>query len=247
MSILQFNKAFVILHTGPATYEQRVLATQPDNLLAYWPLNEDVGAGSVVDATGNGYDGTPSNVTFGVTGIGDDNTAARFDGVNGTTINIYSAGLASAVNGSLGTLMVWFKMGTGVLTDGTERHLFRMGENAANNLVRAYKLTTNNTMRIRHVGNGTLKDKSFTVSTTDWYCLITTWTVAGNALDVYLDGVVQGVPTTGLVAWSSQGTGYAIGSEYNGNVVTEGDIAHVALWDTVLSPAEILTLSSVAI
>jgi trimeric autotransporter adhesin len=55
------------------------------NLIAYWKMDESVGAMSALDSTGNGNTGTPANVTFG--GSGKVVTSASFNGGN-STINL---------------------------------------------------------------------------------------------------------------------------------------------------------------
>jgi len=48
-----------------------------DNLLIHYPLNNDV-----TDASGNGYDGTPNGVIYGLDRFGNANAACYFDGID---------------------------------------------------------------------------------------------------------------------------------------------------------------------
>lgn len=69
-----------IVPTSP--YPAAVLADSP---LGYWRLGETVGATSIADASGNGYTGTPTAVTFGQSGaLVDVDTAASFNGTSST-------------------------------------------------------------------------------------------------------------------------------------------------------------------
>ena len=69
------SKLAVASYAGGATYYKKVLATEPANLLAYWPLNE--GSGSVADNLEGtaARDGAYTGVTLGQAGIGDGWTA----------------------------------------------------------------------------------------------------------------------------------------------------------------------------
>lgn len=59
-------------------YHKKVLGVAPSLMQAYWPLWEAAGASTVKDHSPNGVDGTPSNVLFGLRGIGDGYTSAQF-------------------------------------------------------------------------------------------------------------------------------------------------------------------------
>lgn len=232
-----------VLSGGALSYEDRVKATQSANLLAYWPLDESSGL-VATDVTGHGYNGVISaTVVLGVTGIGDGKTAMRFNGVNGTGINIYSAGLAAAVNGNSGTMMIWFKMGSGSLTDGVYRILFYLGENSGSNSIIFDRRTTNNTLRGRRGGQSTFDDVNFTHTVEGtWFHYVAVWSTASDYYKVYRNGVQQGVTQTGLLTWSSQGTGHRIGTYYNNTSAHLGDLAHAAIWTVPLTEPEILAL-----
>lgn len=68
------------------SYSQAVLADSP---AGYWRMGDAVGSGTAADSSGNGRTGTilAGGVTFGQTGALDEtDTAALFDGANGTAI-----------------------------------------------------------------------------------------------------------------------------------------------------------------
>src|SRR3972149_4677456 len=81
------------------TYAEKVLATEPSNLLAYFICGE--ASGTVMQEEKNNYDGAYTGVTLGQTGIGDGNTCPLFDGANDYG-NLYTAGLAGGVSGAAG-------------------------------------------------------------------------------------------------------------------------------------------------
>lgn len=71
-----------------ASYDDEVAQ---DNPAAWWKLNEATGATEVLDYSGNNYNGTPTNVTFGGTGPVSGNTSAEFDGINARIVTTYTA------------------------------------------------------------------------------------------------------------------------------------------------------------
>lgn len=232
------------------TYPQRMAALGP---LVYYRFNEAVGtsgAGSVVDHSGNsGRNATPSNVTFGVAGAGDGDTAASFNGTS-SRVDVYSAPLASAFNKDEITFMAWVRpSGAGVWTDATNRHIALMGvDGAFSNYFRLYKTNADNTLSAAYIGGGALK--AITLGSQAW----TTWkhlamviSKAGDYFRLYVDGVQQGADTTGLPTWTGAlGADYSnIGTRDNSAVlVWSGDIAHAALFAAPLSTAQIQTVSS---
>jgi hypothetical protein len=241
----QDSSAPVALALG--AYHERALATQPARLIAYWRLNES--AGTVVeDSSDANHDGTATGVTWGQGGIGDGYPAAGFDGVN-DVINVYSAGLAGAFDGSAGTLMAWFKVGVGAWTDGASRILVEF-EADADNYVRLSKLNTpTNTLRWRYRAGGTTKsvDKSG-VSDSGWLCVALTWDKSANQMNAYFNGAQEGATQTGLGTWAGSlaSTASVIGAISTAAANPwHGDVAHVAIWDVALSASEIAALGAV--
>jgi hypothetical protein len=71
-----------------ASYDAEVAQDTP---VAWWKLNEAVGASTVLDYSGNGYTGTPSHVTFGETDAITGNTSASFGGTDSRIVTTYTA------------------------------------------------------------------------------------------------------------------------------------------------------------
>ena len=65
-------------YTVMRQYFKRVLHTENDNLVGYWPLREASGS-TAEDESGNGCDGTYNSPTLGQDGIGDGWTVPLFE------------------------------------------------------------------------------------------------------------------------------------------------------------------------
>lgn len=228
----------------PLAYTNKVIALSP---IAYWPLAELSGA-TVVDESGNGRNGTYTAVTLAQPGIGDGRTAAAFDGAT-SFANVYSASLDSAFNNQELTLMCWFRVVAGTWTDATVRCAAHIGVDITNNYNALVKTGTNNQLRARYVAGGTIKSAVFTTAApTTWQHMALTVSKAADEMKMYIAGTQQGGTQTGLGVWSGAlvNTKCTIGAEQT--TLTQpwlGNIAHVALWTSALSAAQIATLATV--
>ena len=223
----------------PTPYFQRVLNTQPENLLAYWPLDDSVGSTTVRNPANPAENGLPAKVTFGIPGIGDGKTAASFDGTG--NINISSTFLNGAFDGDEGSVIIWAKVSSAsIWNDFTQHEYFSIvGDTCALSL---YRRDDN-----LFVAERKIKTASKTVASmintsnmtrTDWLCMGMTWSRANNQLKFYANGLPQSTPATGLMAWEGAlGPNCLIGNNWSGS------LSHVALWNTALPDAQMLALS----
>jgi len=228
----------------PETYAARVLSVETDALIGYWPLWD--GGATAVNMSGAGKDGTHTAVAMGNAGIGDGRTSGLYDGSTSYT-NIYSAGLAAAFNGAEGSLLIWGKVsGVGVWTDGTIRALIGILAQVTDYVIMRFQ--GNGTILGGIVAGDTSKTAIFT-SPTDalWHRFAISWSVLGNALKLYLDGVQQGATVTGLGTWSP--ASWLTNSSCIGANSTapgqpfSGTLAHCALWSKALTADQIAYLS----
>jgi len=240
---------------SPAWYNYlaAVKATSPANLIGYWPINDSTGS-KAQDHSNNGRNGTIYGVTLGADGIGDYNsdgvfTAGTFDGIN-DYIDIYSAGLAGAFNPDALTVLVWGRV-TGTWTDATGRVLVYLGADTDQN--RLYFLKdASGYMNWAYEAGNVLKTQSDAtglhlkdLSADAWFCLAMTVSTAADQLIAYYNGAQWREIVTGLGTWAG-----ALNSEFcnigakqtTPSVLFDGDLAHMALWDTVLTPAQISAL-----
>ncbi len=235
----------IFAKTKSVAYSDELQGIQSANLQAHWPL-ADTGS-TADDESGNNYDGTHTAVTSGATGIGDGRDATTYDGSTSYT-DIYSSGFASAFSGAAGTVSVWAKVsGAGIWTDGTNREVVRILADGSNYVI-IDRDTANDTLRFLYNAAATTETVTVSTSSTDWMHLAITWSKANDEVKVYFNGSQSGGTQTGLGTWAgSPATNTTnIGAPDNtpsGNV-WDGDIAHVAVWDKVLTSSEISDLST---
>lgn len=230
----------------PLAYTKKLKAAIGASLIAYWPLAELSGS-TALDASGNARNGAYVGVDLGQTGIGDGRTSPLFDGAN-DCVNVYSASLAGAFNGTEGTLMAWGRVNAAsVWTDGTARRIIRLGSATAGNRVEFYRTATNNQFEVDYVAGGTAKGAVITMSPTAWFHVAVTWSKSGDAVKVYLNGTQQGATGTGLGVWAGalSTTQTVIGANTTTPTsVWNGTIAHVAVCNVALSAP---TIAQVAV
>ena len=229
-------------HEDSGAYYQRVMALNP---LAYWPLWESSGS-TVEDISGNGYDGTYSGVTPGQAGIGDGHAAVLLNGTSGY-ISVFGAELRDAFDGAEGSMLAWAKVrDSSVWADGQRREVFRFTASDWSDYFWYEKYTVTNAWWTRRMVNGAAQE-NYPVGngTTDWICVALTWSESADEVITYAGGSRLGDIKTGLGTWDGT-LGYAyIGAAYNNNTqVWDGWIAHAALFDKVLTPGQIASLST---
>ena len=235
--------SLLLLHNRQ--YYKRVLRTGP---IAYWPQWEPSGT-VAYDRTANARNGAYTGVDLGQVGIGDGRVCPWFDGTNDYN-NVYSAGLAGAFSGAEGSLMVWAKVNSAaVWADGILRELaiFRVD---ASDKVEIYKNTTNNQVVVLRVGSNPFDAKSVAIawSGTAWFCVGSTWSVSGDELRVYLNGVQSGATQTGLTGFvgALANTSTCVGAVSTVPTnVWHGWLAHACVWDRALTPSEVASLARV--
>lgn len=221
-------------------YWQKIRALNP---IAYWPLWDVAGASSAVELMGVG-NGAPVAVTFGVAGIGDGKTAASFNGST-SRVNAYTAAFSSAFSGATGAIALWAKVsGAGVWTDGVLR-CFDYISVDANNRVFWRRPATDYQIDAYYVAGGTLKYVNLTgLTSTDWYQFAITWSKPADEFKAFVNGTQIGTTVTGLGTWagSLSSSLVTIGRDADPANTWSGSIAHVAVWDKVITPTEVLRI-----
>lgn len=234
---------------GKLSYASKVLSTAPANLIAYWPLWELSGT-TADNWQGAARDGTyVASPSLGQTGIGDGKTSVL---LNGTTqyINIYTASLASAFNAAEGTMMAWAKVSAvGVWTDANEGEIIYISPDGLNNIIALQKIATNNTIAFKYRAGGTEKTVTKgSMTTTGWMNMAMTWSATADQVKAYYGGVQEGSTLTGLGTWAGTpaNTRTLIGARLTTPLALfSGYVAHIAVWTTPLSAAQILSLATV--
>lgn len=235
-------------------YIAYVLGVQPTNLIAYWPLSEASGSvadnaegtaarDGVYDTVGTLLNNTPFDANTG---------APYFDGTANADVNAYTASLAAAINLNSITLNVWVKPTSGAWTDAAARTIAVFGA-ALNDRITIRKTATNNVLQFEQRGSDPSLDFNTIDHTTSageragWIMCTLTFTGGGN-LRGYINGVETGTPQAATSIAGALGAIYAIigGFSATGTEKFVGHIAHVAIWTTPLSAAQILALYNAA-
>jgi hypothetical protein len=224
-------------------YWKRALTVDAVRPISYLPLWEPSGI-VANDISGNARHGAYTGVTLGQTGISDGRTSPLFDGINDYT-NIYSASLAGAFNGAEGTVVLWGFLPAGVWIDSQTRVFVGIRVDA-NNLVIINRTSTNNQLLLRYVAGGTISGGTITFSSTTWFHMAITWSKSADQMIRYINGAQTGATSTGLGVWagalsSTQCTLGALNTVPQ--QILSGNLAHAAIWNKALSPAQIARLA----
>ena len=213
----------------------------PEPLL-YFPLDEAIGATVAVDSTGKGYDGTVvSSVTFGEGGAPGGSTpsgAARFtDGILDVTTFDVPALLgqrdgAGGVDTASYTMVAWIKPDAASLTG--DRFFFGQSSQGIHNGLRQ-----NGRLHQAHWGNDHYANTI--LNDTDWVHATFVYDGAADLGTIYLNGKADSDPTAKA---SPNGSGnLIIGGRNGGQAWYNGLIDDVAVWDSILTDAQIQELA----
>lgn len=245
------SRASILLGGADPTlrYRKRILATAQANLIAYWPMDESVGATVATDRSAQANNGAYANVTLGQTGIGDGRTAAWFNN-SSSLVNVYSAALNADFNGQELTVACWFKMNAaGVWTDGAFHEVFRF-QVSADSFIQLFKSNTNNTLQWTYKAATVNKNSSTAAlgGNVGWIHMAFVVSLAGGYGYMYLNATKRGTDLSGLGTWAgallNTACCFGAGTTAAANPWS-GWIAHAAVWTTPLSPAQVTALATV--
>lgn len=226
---------------GGASYLGKVLKYSP---IAYWPLRETSGtiARCLVNSAQNG---TYTGVTLANETAPDGSPAPFFDGAN-DYVNIYSASLAAAFNENAGTLLMWTKVNPGVWTDNL-LSFFGILRADNDNRVVVYK-NTDNTINLLYRVGGISEGVYHSNKPTGWFMNTLTWDKAADEMKGWYNDTQAQTTQAIAGAWAgSLSSDYCLigaGSTVP-TLVWHGWLAHCAIWDSALTPAQIADLATV--
>jgi hypothetical protein len=229
---------------GEDAYYRTILNTQPASLIALWRLSETSGA-VANDSSPENNDGAYTGVALANAAGPDGVAVPYFDGAN-DYVDLHSAGLAADFNGAAGTLAIWVDANIAwadsnariftILLADTNNFLF-IDKSAANTVLFSYK------------SGGTAKTVTLVpVTPASWFHVALTWDKANDELKAYYNGAQTGTTQTGLGVWAGalSSNQCLIGANTKTpTFVWDGWIGPTSLWKAVLTPAEILALSTV--
>jgi len=208
-------------------------------LVAYYPLN-----GSAADASGHGYAGVVSGVTWTSSRCGIPNSAASFDGVNDGILTPESSSLDAAYFQNGYTLAAWIRP-TAVPVDpdyyhaivslnGFQLRLVSVGGQARLEVAQV-------TMPGPGSGNAWTTFGDLTLNT--WYHTAASWNGQTHEWRMFLDGSQSTPETVDSLRSLASHESIAIGRDnWNDRWHFEGAIDEVYVYDRALSPEEIRAL-----
>ena len=219
----------------------RIKGIATANLIGYWPLAE-AGGTVAIDESGAGRNGAYTAVTLAQSGTGDGRTSASFDGST-SYASLQSVSLTNAFNGAEGGLIGWVRIPTeATYADGVSRTIVVFLVNSSNRVV--FDKPSTGGLRCRYIAGGTTESISITTTSLAWQFMALTWSKAADEVKAYLGSVQQGSTQTGLGVFAGSLASVTIGAaDTTPTLVMSGNIAHVALWDTPLSAAQIAVLA----
>jgi peptidoglycan/xylan/chitin deacetylase (PgdA/CDA1 family) len=231
---------------GVRSYYETILATEPANLIRYFPMDETSGT-TAVDHSGNNGNGTYTDVTLGETGIGDGKTSGQFISA-GSRINFSSAATAALFNGQEGTFTCWFKSNSPDDWRSADDHYILYLIVDANNYLFINKRGSDKKLITLYRANGTTFYHVLPFYQVSGWChLAFTWSLSDGYIHIYLNGVEQNVAAAVTQPWAgSLRTDYGAVIGCLGNAWTKsinGHLAHAALWTKALTEAQIQTLA----
>lgn len=232
-------------------YYQKILSADP---IAYWPLWETSGliardlVADLRAPDAGSKDGTYVGATFDPSydGIGDGNTAPFFDGVN-DRVEVFTTAFRDDWNGAELSVAMWFKVNPGAWTDSANRRTFSFLADA-NNFAEFEKQPADNDARWIYRAGGTYSIITLSGETSEeWVHLALTASASDDEVIAYIHGSIQGAPAVGLGTWAGPLVDLksVIGAQEGTSSPWHGWLAHVAVFDTVLSGPDIAVLATV--
>jgi hypothetical protein len=227
---------------GAIAYAQKVQNTSPGTLIGFWKLNET--SGSLA------YDSSGLNLTATISGsmalaqtpgpATEFGSAPLFDGSN-DSVNLPST-FVSLFQPASGTVCAWLKGAAANNWGDSYAHIFSLGSSVSANKFAFQNDAPGNQLIGTYGGASfTYVASAYATPTTNWahYCVI--WSHPGQMV-IYRNGTQ--ISSSGALG-STFATGTALGylGRSNTSNYFRGYMSHVAVWNVVLSSAQIAPLA----
>lgn len=235
---------------GGGSYTNKLLRLIPGTRpIVLWPLSETAGTNADNAEGSAARDGAYTGVDLANTTFKDGSPAGLWDGAN-DYVNINTASLETVFDGDEITIVLWCRVsGAGVWTDSTTRYFFNLAyvDNAQRyNIERS---TVDNRIVFTRNVTGDLNQRNHTISTTDWFHLAITTSIAADEMKCYVDGVQSGATITGLAAFPGSdlsATRTTVGARDTvPGAVWDGYEKYMAIWDTPATAAQVASAAVV--
>lgn len=203
-----------------------------DSPVGWWRLKDDVGSSTAIDSSGNGLDmSMTGDVTFGQTPSADGMGGAAFDG------NDY---LSRADNALLKpaamTYEFWMKTtehaSMAAYGKDSRGPWNKIGVDGGAGSQVQFTLTTSSGGTVDFLAGSSLRDGN-------WHHIVGAYE-DGSGMQIHIDGtLVDSNSKSGSISWGTQSPRIGIRGGTNDDDFWRGDLAEVAVYDFVLSPARI--------
>lgn len=225
-------------------YHARAALLKTQSLIAQYTLSEDAAAQQARDLSGHGYHGAVAGaVGFDQAGMGDGLTSLYLN-ASGEFINIYSAGLAGAVNPDEGTFCLWAEADNWAQL--ANQYMLSLSGTASNYMLSLH-VVLGWSVFFRSFPGGSTSVMWQTALSAGRHHLAGVWSVSGNYARVLVDGIRRNATVSG----ASWGAGATINAARIGAKTTlqtdrfTGKLAHVMLFDEPLADEEIAYLAQI--
>lgn len=210
------------------------------NLVAYYLLDELSGI-YAFDISGQGNTGTYSNIVLS-DALGFYKTQRRAPYFSGSYVNLFSPALDADFNNAEGAIGISSKFVPAAWSDGNTHFLCRLSADADNQAYLAKQVS--NSITYIYDAGGTVKGQGkANQNSNNWQRFWITWSVSGDYVRYYRNGVLSDTEQTGLGAWSGSLsiTGTVIGA-FNTLSVSPfiGWLQDFVLLNRAITPAEVL-------
>lgn len=229
-------------------YKDTVLSIQPDRLIQYLMLNEATGTGvfTAYDSSGNSNDGSNVRTTVAQPGISATDVSVLLNPASSAYINGTAANLTE-FNSSNGTISLWANSNDWTTT---ANHMLFIAVMSGGGIYSIYQNDANGiTFRVNNTyiaipsASKILKQLLFDDT---WVHMAATWETVGAVKHVkfYINGI-NVIPYQVDASGTFSGTLSSIhyGAHFSATHFFDGNISHIATWDTCLSKTEIKKLA----
>lgn len=227
------------------SYTEIIEAMSP---IVYFPLDETSGSVVVNYGTLSSANGTYSGPTLAQIDAPGGGKAPSFDGSN-DYVNIYSAALAGAFDGQVGSISWWDKVtNDDVWTDRSTDIAFTLATDASNYISYQKRSSNQNYARVYYDAAGDLVNINTLLAGTGWYHKVITWDDVANEVKLYINGEQWGDTQLASTWTGSLASNSCVIGEYAppSGLPWNGSISHFAIWDRVLTATELGNLYSYA-
>ena len=226
------------------TYKQKIDSLGTAGPYRYYPCDEASGASTLVDYS-NGHNITADDtLIFGVGGMGDENTAVRFDTANTGGIDLNDADFVANFDPDEYTISIWWRTPADIFNVSSNTHLLRM--DSANFLIYLrvdadgdinWFQSVNGSANLQYNPGG---GGSGAFIEDGWNNAIITRSVSNNYTAMIINGVVVASSTntpvcSGISSWSR----CVIGSYSTTTTPIGADIAHIAIFNEQLDSGDL--------